>query len=115
MSQTTENSGTSEIRHNWQAHEVKALFDMPFNDLMFKAQVTHRENFNPNEVQVSTLLSIKTGACPEDCKYCSQSSRYKTNVDKEGLMEIQKVLEWGLVGVTPKLATCQWLLKWLKA
>ena len=50
----------SSIRHNWQAHEVKALFDMPFNDLMFKAQLVHRENFNPNEVQVSTLLSIKT-------------------------------------------------------
>ena len=87
------NGNSSEIRHNWQAHEVKALFDMPFNDLMFKAQVVHRENFNPNEVQVSTLLSIKTGACPEDCKYCSQSSRYKTDIDKERLMEIEKVLE----------------------
>ena len=84
------NQGNSEVRHNWQAEEVKALFDMPFNDLMFKAQVIHRANFNPNEVQVSTLLSIKTGACPEDCKYCSQSSRYKTDIDKERLMEVQK-------------------------
>jgi|TARA_B110000211_G_scaffold49030_2_gene53339 biotin synthase len=87
------NQGNSEVRHNWQAAEVNALFEMPFNDLMFKAQVIHRENFNPNEVQVSTLLSIKTGACPEDCKYCSQSSRYKTDIDKERLMEVQKVLE----------------------
>ncbi|SEL14794.1 biotin synthase [Colwellia chukchiensis] len=97
--QTTANSLASssqhrlgEVRHNWQAHEVKALFDMPFNDLMFKAQTIHRANFNPNEVQVSTLLSIKTGACPEDCKYCSQSSRYKTDIDKERLMEVEKVL-----------------------
>jgi biotin synthase len=87
------NQGSSEVRHNWQADQVKALFDMPFNDLMFKAQVIHRDNFNPNEVQVSTLLSIKTGACPEDCKYCSQSARYKTDIDKERLMEVSKVLE----------------------
>ena len=66
------------VRHNWNLKEVEALFAMPFNDLMFKAQTVHRENFNPNEVQVSTLLSIKTGACPEDCKYCSQSARNKT-------------------------------------
>lgn len=83
----------ADVRHNWSIDEVKALFDLPFNDLMFQAQTVHRQNFNANEVQVSTLLSIKTGACPEDCKYCSQSSRYKTGLDKEGLMEIQKVLE----------------------
>ncbi|GAA5143868.1 biotin synthase BioB [Thalassotalea piscium] len=82
-----------QVRHNWTQQEVNALFDLPFNDLMFKAQVAHRENFNPNEVQVSTLLSIKTGACPEDCKYCSQSARYKTDIDKERLMEVEKVLE----------------------
>jgi biotin synthase len=83
----------SQIRHDWSHAEVKALFDLPFNDLMFKAQTIHRENFNPNEVQVSTLLSIKTGACPEDCKYCSQSARYNTDVEKERLMEVEKVLE----------------------
>mgnify|MGYP000061869175 FL=1 len=83
----------SQIRHDWSHAEVKALFDLPFNDLMFKAQTVHRENFNPNEVQVSTLLSIKTGACPEDCKYCSQSARYNTDVEKERLMEVEKVLE----------------------
>ena len=82
----------SAIKHNWRPDEVQALFDLPFNDLMFKAQVVHRENFNPNEVQVSTLLSIKTGACPEDCKYCSQSARYNTDIEKEKLMEVEKVL-----------------------
>lgn len=83
----------SQIRHDWSHAEVKALLELPFNDLMFKAQTIHRENFNPNEVQVSTLLSIKTGACPEDCKYCSQSARYNTDVEKERLMEVEKVLE----------------------
>lgn len=83
----------TEIRHNWTVEQVNKLFKLPFNDLMFKAQVAHREHFNPNEVQVSTLLSIKTGACPEDCKYCSQSARYKTDIDKERLMEVEKVLE----------------------
>ncbi|MCP4322249.1 MAG: biotin synthase, partial [Alteromonadales bacterium] len=78
-------SPSSVVRHNWNLKEVQALFALPFNDLMFKAQTVHRENFNPNEVQVSTLLSIKTGACPEDCKYCSQSARNKTNLEKESL------------------------------
>ncbi|NQY63836.1 MAG: biotin synthase BioB [Alteromonadaceae bacterium] len=86
-------SNDSEIRHNWTIKEVQALFELPFNDLMFQAQSIHRQHFNPNEVQVSTLLSIKTGACPEDCKYCSQSARYKTDIDKERLMEVDKVLE----------------------
>lgn len=81
------------VRHNWNLKEVQALFAMPFSDLMFKAQTIHRENFNPNEVQVSTLLSIKTGACPEDCKYCSQSARNKTDLEKESLLAVEKVLE----------------------
>lgn len=83
----------TEPRNNWQVSQVQELFDLPFNDLMFHAQTVHRANFNPNEVQVSTLLSIKTGACPEDCKYCSQSARYNTDVEKEKLMEVNKVLE----------------------
>ena len=58
------------IRNDWSLDEVQALFDLPFNDLMFQAQTVHRMYFDPNAVQVSTLLSIKTGACPEDCKYC---------------------------------------------
>jgi biotin synthase len=81
------------VRNDWTAKEVKSLFDLPFNDLMFKAQITHRENFDPNEVQVSTLLSIKTGACPEDCKYCPQSGHYNTGLEKERLLQVEKVLE----------------------
>ena len=82
----------TELRHDWSLAEVQALFDLPFNDLLFKAQTVHRENFDPNQVQVSTLLSIKTGACPEDCKYCPQSNRYDTGLEKEKLMEIEKVI-----------------------
>ena len=83
----------SEVRNNWTLTEVNELFAMPFNDLMFKAQLVHRENFDPNQVQVSTLLSIKTGACPEDCKYCPQSARYSTGLEKEQLLEVEKVLK----------------------
>ncbi|PIR37700.1 MAG: biotin synthase BioB [Alphaproteobacteria bacterium CG11_big_fil_rev_8_21_14_0_20_39_49] len=79
------------IRHNWKNQEVEALFALPFNDLVFKAAAVHRENFNPNEVQVSTLLSIKTGACPEDCKYCPQSAHYDTGLKKEPLIDVAKV------------------------
>lgn len=93
MTASLKASNDSSVRHDWSQQEVQALFDLPFNDLMFQAQTVHRQNFNPNEVQVSTLLSIKTGACPEDCKYCSQSARYKTDIDKERLMEVEKVLE----------------------
>jgi len=86
-------SSKARVRHNWTLAEVQTLFDLPFNDLMFQAQTVHRQNFNANQVQVSTLLSIKTGACPEDCKYCSQSARNKTNLEKERLLEVEKVLE----------------------
>lgn len=85
-------SHATEPRQNWTPEEVQALFDLPFNDLLFQAQTVHRANFDPNEVQVSTLLSIKTGACPEDCKYCPQSNRYDTGLEKEKLMEVEKVL-----------------------
>lgn len=81
------------LRHDWTLDEVRALFEQPFNDLIFQAQTVHRQHFNPNEVQVSTLLSIKTGACPEDCKYCPQSGHHNTDLDKQKLMEVQKVLE----------------------
>ncbi|MEP1868412.1 MAG: radical SAM protein, partial [Paraglaciecola sp.] len=80
-------------RHDWTIKEVNGLFDMPFNDLMFQAQIVHRKHFDPNQVQVSTLLSIKTGACPEDCKYCPQSARYDTGLEKERLLEIDKVIQ----------------------
>ncbi|TQV71834.1 biotin synthase BioB [Exilibacterium tricleocarpae] len=80
------------VRHDWQRSEVEALFALPFNDLMFQAQTVHRQNFDPNRVQVSTLCSIKTGACPEDCKYCPQSARYDTGLEKEKLMQVEKVV-----------------------
>jgi biotin synthase len=83
----------SPLRHDWTLAEVKALFTQPFNDLLFQAMTVHRAHFNPNQVQVSTLLSIKTGACPEDCKYCPQSGHYNTGLEKEKLLEVQKVLE----------------------
>jgi biotin synthase len=82
-----------DLRHDWSREEIAALFALPFNDLLFKAQTIHRENFKPNEVQVSTLLSIKTGACPEDCAYCPQSIRYETGLEPEQLMLLQQVLD----------------------
>lgn len=80
------------IRHDWQLAEVRALFTLPFNDLVFQAQTIHRQHFNPNQVQISTLLSIKTGGCPEDCAYCPQSSSADANVKAEKLMEIAAVV-----------------------
>jgi len=81
-----------DIRHDWSREEIEALFRQPFNDLLFQAQTVHRRYFDPNEVQVSTLLSIKTGACPEDCAYCPQSTRYETGLEAEKLMEVEQVL-----------------------
>ena len=86
-------AGKSEVRHDWSLAEIEALFALPFNDLLFQAQQVHRAHFDANAVQVSTLLSIKTGACPEDCKYCPQSGHYNTDLDKEKLLEIEKVVE----------------------
>ena len=83
----------SGIRNNWTLDEVRTLLALPFADLMFRAQQVHRQHFNANEVQVSTLLSIKTGACPEDCAYCPQSVRYDTGLEREELMAIDAVLE----------------------
>ena len=80
------------VRHDWTVDEIATLYDMPFNDLMFEAQSVHRNNFDPNAVQVSTLLSIKTGKCPEDCGYCPQSVRYDTEVENEPLMPLDEVI-----------------------
>ncbi len=77
----------------WTMSQVTELFEKPFMDLLFEAQQIHRQHFDPRQVQVSTLLSIKTGACPEDCKYCPQSSRYKTGLESERLMEVEQVLD----------------------
>src|ERR1700752_5086637 len=80
------------IRHDWTLEEVEALLALPFMDLMFRAQRVHRAHHDPNAVQVSTLLSIKTGACPEDCAYCPQSIRYDTGLEREALMEAGDVV-----------------------
>jgi biotin synthase len=81
------------MRYDWTANEIEALFELPFNDLIFRAQQTHRAHFDANEVQLSTLLSIKTGGCPEDCKYCPQSTRYNTEVESELLMKKDEVMK----------------------
>ena len=81
------------VRSDWTLEEARALFELPFNDLVFHAQRVHRQNFDPHRVQVSTLLSIKTGACPEDCAYCPQSVRYETAVGHDDLMELGEVVE----------------------
>ncbi|WP_066520718.1 biotin synthase BioB [Sphingobium cloacae] len=80
-------------RTDWTREEIAALFDLPFNDLLFEAQAIHRENFPRNEVQLSTLLSIKTGGCPEDCGYCSQSTEAESGLKATKLMDVQAVLQ----------------------
>ncbi len=82
---------TAEPRTDWTKREVAALFELPFNDLLYSAQWVHRQSFDPNAVQVSTLLSIKTGACPEDCAYCPQSIRFETAVDAHELLSLDAV------------------------
>ncbi|MDH5228078.1 MAG: biotin synthase BioB [Gammaproteobacteria bacterium] len=81
------------VRTDWSLEEARAIHGAPFNDLLFHAQRVHRAHFKPNEVQVSTLLSVKTGACPEDCKYCPQSVRYDTGLDREQLLDVSAVVE----------------------
>jgi biotin synthase len=83
----------TKVRNDWKVEEIEALFKLPFNDLIYQAHTVHRKHFNHNEVQVSTLLSIKTGACPEDCSYCSQSSRNDTGLERERLLPIQEVID----------------------
>lgn len=85
--------GVDPVRHDWTQAEVDELFALPFNELIYRAQSVHRRHFDPTEVQVSTLLSIKTGACPEDCAYCPQSVRYDTGLEREALMEVETVVE----------------------
>ena len=85
--------GLGEVRTDWSLAEARALFALPFNDLLFHAQRVHRRYFDPNRVQVSTLLSIKTGACPEDCAYCPQSVRYDTGVASEELLDVAAVVD----------------------
>jgi len=83
----------TQIRHDWSLHEIKDLLQMPFNDLLFEAQSLHRQFHAQNEVQISSLLSIKTGACPEDCGYCSQSAKHNTELERERLLPLDEVIE----------------------
>lgn len=87
----TESPDPALIRHDWTATELNQLLALPFNDLLFQAQSIHRQFFQAAEVQISTLLSIKTGACAEDCGYCSQSAHYKTQIDIERLLPLETV------------------------
>ncbi len=86
-----------QIRHDWTVEEIREIMDQPFNDLIFQAQTVHRQYFDPNEVQTSTLVNIKSGGCAEDCAYCSQSARNQTDIEKEQMMEVQEVIEQALV------------------
>jgi|SRR2546421_11541328 len=80
------------IRHDWTLAEVRAIHDLPLLDLLHRAQGVHREHFGDNKVQLCSLLSVKTGGCPEDCAYCPQAARYHTGVPAEPLMELDDVL-----------------------
>jgi len=80
------------LRHDWSLDEIQTLLDQPFNDLLFQAQGAHRAHFDPNSVQASSLISIKTGACSEDCGYCSQSSKYSTELEPEKLLPVEDVV-----------------------
>jgi len=92
LSHHTLPSALSRARHDWTREEVRELFGLPFPDLIFRAAKVHREHFDPSEVQISTLLSIKTGGCPEDCAYCPQSAKFETGVTAEKLMDLKAVL-----------------------
>ena len=91
--ENTPTVATPPARKRWSVAEIEALFALPFNDLLFRAQQVHRAHFDPNAIQRSTLLSIKTGGCSEDCGYCSQSARYDTGLEKEALLPLGEVLE----------------------
>ena len=86
-----------QIRNDWTLEEIKQIMNQPFNDLIFQAQSVHRLYFNPNEVQTSTLVNIKSGGCAEDCAYCSQSARNQTDLEKQQMLEVQEVIEQALV------------------
>jgi biotin synthase len=90
--ETSHHAPATALRHDWTRVEIRALFELPFPELLFRAQQIHRMHFDPAEVQVSTLLSIKTGGCPEDCAYCPQSASYDTGVEATKLMSVEAVL-----------------------
>lgn len=86
-------AASSDVRHDWTREQADALYRLPFNDLLFRAQLVHRENFDPNAVQMSQLISIKTGGCAEDCGYCNQSAHHETGLSASKLMDVDRVLE----------------------
>ena len=92
QSAQTHNISADRFRHDWQPKEVRTLLEQPFNDLLFQAHTTHRANFEPNRVQLSTLLNIKSGGCPEDCAYCPQSIRFDTKVSADPVLPLEQVL-----------------------
>jgi biotin synthase len=93
MSQTAQAlTSSQELRHDWTVEEIEGLFALPFNDLLFQAHTLHRQNFDPNTVQISTLLNIKTGGCAENCGYCSQSAHHDTGLERESLMALEEVM-----------------------
>ena len=83
---------TGDVRNDWTRDQVRALFELPFSDLMYMAQTVHRRHWDPNQVQLCTLLSVKTGGCAEDCAYCPQSARYDTGLETERLMSVEQVV-----------------------
>jgi len=93
LTETQLAAASASLRFDWRLDEIEALYELPFNDLLFRAQTVHREYFDPNAVQVSTLLSIKTGGCPEDCGYCPQSVHHEAQVQAEKLMDVEAVVQ----------------------
>jgi len=83
----------SDIKNNWTIAELQTIYDMPFNDLLWKSHQLHRKYHDPNKIQISTLMSIKTGGCPEDCKYCSQSIRYDTDIKLEKTLPVTEIIQ----------------------
>ena len=81
------------MRHDWKLEELQALYDLPVLDLVYQAATIHRQFHNPRQVQISSLVSIKTGGCPEDCSYCPQAARYSTDVNTHKLMEVEQVVD----------------------
>ncbi len=92
MNDMTQPASSAQTQKAWTLSEVEALFNLPLNDLLFQAQTVHRQHFDPNTVQLSTLLSIKTGGCSEDCGYCSQSARHDTGLEREKLLDVAEVV-----------------------
>ena len=90
---TREASFDNGLRHDWSRAEARALYEAPFSDLLLRAHLVHRQNFDPNRIQMSQLLSIKTGGCPEDCGYCSQSAHHQTGLKASKLMEVERVVD----------------------